>query len=328
MGTHDIEQKNDTSLDENYTSLSATKEFLMSLVSSCPDAIVAIDREGTFILFNEAAERLTGFNREEMVGRFQITAFYRTPEMARQLKKMIYSPHFGGPGRVEGVEVEVQTQDGRSVPIRLSATLVLKDGKEIGSVGFFHDLTQRKQLEDELRRLSITDSLTGLYNRRQFYMMLTEEVNRAVRYNRPLCLVCLDLDNFKPINDTYGHQEGDNILRLLGQCARHRLRAQDFAFRYGGDEFAILMVENDLGQASRAADRFRRSFNESCGLTLSLPQDKTPPVSLSMGVAQLESGESPENLFKRADLAMYEAKRAGGDRIIEAGPHIGRTSIP
>ena len=128
-------------------------------------------------------------------------------------------------------------------------------------MGFFHDLTERKKLEDELRKRSITDSLTNLYNRRHFHTTLMGGNGTfPFVYERPLSLATFDLDHFKPFNDTYGHQEGDNILRFVAECVASVFRSTDNAFRLGGDEFAILLVETDLENARLVMDRFRAGF--------------------------------------------------------------------
>lgn len=292
--------------------------LLHSLVTMCPDGIIAVDRQGVIILFNQAAEQLTGLKACEVIGRLAITEVYRSPQMARDIKRKLHSPEMGGPGRLEGLEVEVKNRQGQLVPIRLSALLLSEDGREVGSVGFFHDLTRQRALENELRRLSVTDGLTGLANRRHFHNMLSTEVARSQRYGRPLSLICLDLDHFKPFNDNFGHQEGDTILRLVADCARNHLRAQDHAFRFGGDEFMLLLVETPRQDGLAAAERFRCFFNTRWPQALAGPSKQLKPVTLSLGVAQYVAGEHVESLIMRADLAMYEAKRAGGDRVILA----------
>jgi diguanylate cyclase (GGDEF)-like protein/PAS domain S-box-containing protein len=302
----------------------ADHEFLESLISLCPDGIIAVDNEGTIVVFNQAAEKLTGYARTEVLGKVNITQVYQPPELARAIKKKIYSPEFGGPGRLDGLEVEIISRNGRKVPIRLSGTLLHLNGEEMGSVGFFHDLTRQKLLEDRLRQLSITDSLTGLYNRRHFYSILHIEATRAQRYQRALSLACFDLDNFKPFNDTYGHLEGDQILRFVGQTVHSVLRGVDHAYRYGGDEFVMLFPETKLDEAAKAAERLRHSFNERWPSQAPKPNRELRPVTLSLGVAELVPGEGAENLVKRADLAMYEAKRAGGDSTLKAGAKISR----
>jgi len=301
----------------------ASKDFLDKLVLMCPDGIIGVNREGTVIIFNEAAEKLTGLNAEGVLGKVSITDVYHYPELARDIKKKLYSPNNGGVGRVDGIEVYVKGSGGQKVPIRLSASLLNENGKEIGSVGFFHDLTERKQLEEELRRRSITDSLTGLYNRRHFHTILGDEVKRSGRYNRQLTLAYFDLDNFKPFNDNYGHQEGDNILRLVGESMKAMLRSTDYAFRVGGDEFAFLMVETDLEHGAPALERFRTIFNEKWPVRMSYLGSKLKPVTMSIGVAQLAINEKSDKLQLRADLAMYEAKSAGGNCTVRASEEIG-----
>lgn len=300
----------------------ASKEFVESLIQSCPDGIIGINREGTIIIFNRAAETLIGLKASKILGKASITNVYSPPELARQIKKQLYSDGKGGVGCLDGMEIEVRGADGKTVPIRLSATLLFEKGKEIGSVGFFHDITERIRMEEELRKHAITDSLTGLLNRRQFHNMLSTEVDRSHRYDRPLTMAMFDLDHFKPFNDTYGHQEGDDILRLVSQTMKQNLRQQDQAFRLGGDEFAFILVETDLEQGKLAVERFRKSFNDAWPSKMSHLGTKLPPVTLSLGMAQLAERERADKLIKRADLAMYEAKRDGGDGLKVAKPEI------
>ena len=315
-------------LEQQGKDMMASKDFLDKLVLVCPDGIMAVDRKGVVIIFNEAAEKLTGLDAEAVIGKMTIQDVYGVPELARDVKKKIYSDEYGGPGRVDGLEVSVKREDGTIIPIRLSAALILSSGsemgqEEIGSVGFFHDLTLRKEMEAELRKRSITDSLTNLFNRRHFHASLMDEMERAVRYERALSLAIFDLDNFKPFNDTYGHQEGDNILSFVAECISSVFRTTDNAFRIGGDEFAILMVETNLESAGMVMDRFRKAFAERWPLKMTYLGRKLKPVTMSIGVAQLTTGEKADKFQMRADLSMYEAKKAGGDRTVLAGEKIG-----
>jgi diguanylate cyclase (GGDEF)-like protein len=138
-----------------------------------------------------------------------------------------------------------------------------------------------------------------------------------------LSLAIFDLDNFKPFNDTYGHQEGDNILCFVSECISSVFRTTDNAFRLGGDEFGALLVETDLKKAGLVMDRFRATFAERWPLKMAYMGQKLQPVTMSVGVAQLVQGEKADKFQMRADLAMYEAKKAGGDRSVLAGDKIG-----
>lgn len=304
----------------------SANDFANELAMLCPDAIIGVDLKGIITFFNPAAERLTGYTAEEALGKLSITEIYGSMERAREIKAALMSNDHGGPGRLEGYETKGCNREGNYAPVRLSAVVMTRGNEVIGSVGFFHDMTRRKQLEDELRRLSITDSLTSLYNRRHFHSCLTDEVSRCGRYQRPLSLICLDLDNFKPFNDNFGHSVGDAILTLVADCSKQMLREQDTAFRIGGDEFCLMLVETDLNSAMVAAERFRQAFNDQWPIAMSFLDKEMPPVFMSLGAAELQPSEKADSFLMRADLAMYEAKKAGGNRSVAARASIDRAA--
>ncbi len=300
------------------------KDFLADMIAMCPDSIIGVNREGTVIIFNRAAENLLGYKAAEVIGKMGIADVYGSADVAREIKKKIYSPEYGGTGRLEGLELDAVNRMGRPIPLRLSAILMEKEGQESGSVGFFHDMTLQKQMEDRLRELSVTDSLSGLFNQRHFYAVLSSEIERSRRYGRELSLICFDLDHFKQCNDRLGHLEGDNIICTVGEILRESLRKADSAFRYGGDEFMVLMPETGMENALFTADRIRKNFNSRWHFSHLCKNSDLLAVTLSMGIATLAPDEPSDNFVKRADLAMYEAKRSGGNRAVEAAMQIGR----
>ncbi|WP_309474780.1 GGDEF domain-containing response regulator [Dissulfurirhabdus thermomarina] len=174
-------------------------------------------------------------------------------------------------------------------------------------------IIRERNLRAQLRRLSIHDALTDLYNRRHFETRLEEEAQRAIRQSYPLYLLMVDVDRFKDYNDRLGHQAGDEVLRRLARVLEQSTRRHvDNAFRYGGDEFAVIVPQASLEQAAQIAERIRRTYLEE-GLA---------PTTLSIGVARLqENGEQDvrerlRRLVRCADEAMYAAKHAGGDRVV------------
>jgi len=167
-----------------------------------------------------------------------------------------------------------------------------------------------KQTQEMLESLSIHDGLTGLYNHREFHRWLEREVARYHRYRRPLSLLMLDIDHFKKVNDTYGHQAGDEVLRALAQLLRHGVRTVDKVGRYGGEEFGVLLPETSAERAVIVATHLRQRVE---GLEITLPQGQTLHITISVGVATFDvDAKSEQELVAAADRALYAAKRGGG----------------
>lgn len=288
-----------------------TAKGLQNLVSICPDPVIGVSRDGTINHFNGSASRLLGYPHDKVVGLVNIASLYGSRETGRAIKRAIHGEDWGGRGKVEGYETCLVTSDGRQLPIRLSATLLLDNDEEIGSIGFFHDMSAAKAMESRLRQLSITDDLSGLYNVRHFNITLEDELIRSRRYGRPLSLMCLDMDNFKQVNDLMGHQEGDKVISSTASTLRNALRSADLAFRYGGDEFMVLLPETQMGEAVALGERIRRATCKCITGTDSLCVD----LSVSIGVAEYDMQEDADALMRRADQAMYSAKRCGGNAL-------------
>jgi len=281
----------------------------------CPDPIIGVNRQGVITLFNPAAESLLGYSKAEMIGHFHIGNLYHPPEAAKEVKRLMYSPEHGKFGQIQNHETHLLSKQGRVIPIRISATVLSDNEEEIGSVGFFHDLSETIALQDSLKKLSITDSLTGLYNQRHFHSLLGTEIERARRYQHYLSLVCIDMDNFKSVNDSLGHLEGDNLLRFVGDTLRSLLRESDAAFRYGGDEFMLLLPETDAEEASYFGDRLIEVFESQKSGILTEYNKTHLPVGLSIGISQINADDDANLVIKRADLAMYQAKKVEGCSI-------------
>jgi len=277
---------------------------LQELVSLSPDPIIAVNRTGVIVLFNSAAEQLLGYRSEEIIGRLVITQVYPTVEHARKVNQQMYA----SPDRhIQGYETQLVAKSGRVIDIRLSARLIVRDGEDVGSIGFFHDLTETKQLEAQLKQMSVTDNLTGLHNQRHFFAVLETEIERARRHHRPLNLICIDLDNFKQVNDVLGHLEGDHALRFTAQVMQAELRKVDMAFRYGGDEFMVLLLDTPGAEARAIGHRLKTAFNQRWAEKW-MPKPGCPLVSLSIGIAEFNQQESAEELMRRADILMYKSK--------------------
>ena len=165
---------------------------------------------------------------------------------------------------------------------------------------------ENAKLYRELKYISTTDALTGIYNYRYFTQTLDSEIARAKRYKRNLSFLMIDVDQFKPYNDALGHLEGDKLLKSVAKTIKQNVRETDVVCRYAGDEFGVILPETDLAQAKITAEKIRRKVSE-------LPVNR--PISLSIGVAQHTSGADRHDLIRRADSHLYAAKQNGKNQI-------------
>ncbi len=172
-------------------------------------------------------------------------------------------------------------------------------------------------LHETVQRQAVTDELTGLYNHRRFQEALASELERSKRFEQDMSLVMLDIDNFKSINDTYGHQQGDRVLREVARILRENSREIDAPARYGGEELAVVLPQTDQNGAFNLAERVRAGIEE-----LRLPLldgGGTMSVTASLGVASLAgSAADADELVAAADAALYRAKRGGKNQTIRA----------
>lgn len=200
-------------------------------------------------------------------------------------------------------------RDGREFPIELTVATWADEGGRLFFIGIIRDITERKQLEEDLRRMATTDSMTGVYNRRRFLELMVQEMHRAHRMIHPLALIMLDIDLFKRINDTYGHAIGDEVIKSLTRACTSELREIDIFGRIGGEEFAILLPELRREQGLEVAERLRRKIET---LEVEANDRRIVRFTVSMGVAVLGMDDRiPELFFARADVALYHAKEDG-----------------
>lgn len=173
-------------------------------------------------------------------------------------------------------------------------------------------IAHNKEITDELKLLAATDNLTGAYNRRQFRETIWQELNRAVRYGEALTLVAFDIDHFKAVNDTFGHNRGDEVLKKIADIVRDNIRTTDIFARTGGEEFALITPSTDPASAAETAERLRETIN-------SHSFDSIGTVTVSFGVAGFKKGDNINAFIDRADKALYKAKELGRNRVEIAG---------
>jgi len=302
-----------------------------STLQGLPAAVMVLDQDHKVVHWNKAMERLTGLTAKDVVGtRKQWRSFYDEPrpvladliiDMDWNAIKRLYgdkglkpSPVIGGGLECEDFFVRLNGAD-RHLYF-LAAPILDEDGRVVRAVETLVDFTDKRALEDELRRLSVTDDLTGLYNQRFFYATLGREVEAARRYGAPLALLLLDLDHFKLFNDSYGHLEGDRVLRRFARSMQDAVRATDLACRYGGEEFVVLLPHTDAKEALVVAERIRQSVEELEFYPVVPGQgQRKARITVSVGASLFATKGDMNDLVRQADAAMYCAKEAGRNRV-------------
>lgn len=282
-------------------------------------AIVSTDLRGFVRSFNVGAERMFGYSAREVLGRPVPENVFvkdeirrRAHDLSQALGREIRGFEVVGALVGEGHEEHEWTclrRDGRQLKVNLIITGVRdSSGGLIGYLGIATDVTLRKEAELELRRLSVTDALTGVHNRRYFREQLELGMARCSRSGEPLSLVMFDIDHFKDINDRFGHEAGDTVLVTLCQRVAQRLRKVDVFCRLGGEELVVLCPGSSLEQAARLAEAL-------CEALRSHPIEGFGVVTASFGIAGWVAGESADDLMRKVDRAVYRAKRLGRDRV-------------
>ena len=294
-----------------------SEERYRTILDEMADAYFESDLAGNFTFFNDAICRQLGYSREEMMRtNSQNTVVEEDKKRVYKIYENIYRT--GKPEK--SILYKVLRKDG--IPGFAETTafpLRNQKGEIIGFRGVGRDITERKLLEEALRddekrfrELSIIDELTQLYNSRHFYFQLKIELDRSNRYEQPLTLLLLDLDNFKAFNDAYGHVEGDHVLWRLGQVVKRCLRETDFAYRYGGEEFTILLPMTTRADGTVMAERIRAELKKE---SFSPEAGKDVHMTVSIGIGQFKLQEDMKDFVRRVDQLMYQGKKNGKDMV-------------
>jgi diguanylate cyclase (GGDEF)-like protein/PAS domain S-box-containing protein len=292
----------------------AEKERAQVTLQSIGDAVISTDPEGRIDYINPVAETLTGWSLAEARGQPIGAVLKLVNELTRE---PIENSLSGALGRSEsGLPTEhavLITRSGDEVAIQESAApICASSGVVIGAVVVFHDVTKERRLKRALSWQASHDALTGLINRREFDNRLHAALLSAQRGEGAHALLYIDLDQFKVINDTCGHQAGDRLLRDVTGLLQTRVRASDIIARLGGDEFGVLLESCTLEQATRIAEGIRQAIRDFRFVWGS----STLSVGASIGIVQIRAEtENGANLMSAADIACYAAKDAGRNRI-------------
>jgi diguanylate cyclase (GGDEF)-like protein/PAS domain S-box-containing protein len=287
-------------------SIEKQRENLAAILESVGEGVYGVDKDGRITFMNPAAQKVLGQDDVETlqgVNAYDIF-HYNNRDVGRDLLKEAY---FSGE-QLKGWETQFRHKSGKEIPVDCTLYALSVNGKQEGSVIAFRDISERKMMEEKLRWQATHDHLTGLYNRRYFESYLEKEIGSVSRTGIMSALVYLDLDRFKYVNDTAGHEVGDQLLVDLSQEVSKHLRRHDVAARIGGDEFALILKNVDETVAVSIADEIRTSLSN---LRVH-HDDKAYHVNASFGVAMMDTPDATAgDVMANADIACHISKRLG-----------------
>ncbi len=287
------------------------------LIEFAPDGIVVVNEQHEIIMVNDRTRQLTGYSRGELLSQ----------PIEKLVPEEISAMHVGWRNeyeqglrpnahkRGESSELFCRRRDGSTFPADISVSPLAGDeGPMVFAI--IRDITERKKFEEILRKLSTTDGLTGLANRRSFDEAIKLEWRRALRAGTSIALIMVDIDNFKELNDTYGHPAGDECLRIVSRVLKSMIsRAGDLAARYGGDELVILLPTTNINEARKIAEEIRSAVERTKILPYGSDTGFFATLSIGIGAVVPDQGASVEGLLAMADGALYRAKQSGRNRI-------------
>jgi|GEM_PF-5819293 len=280
---------------------------LSQIVEQTDDTIKMTDKSGRLTYVNDSFVAHSGYTRDEILGKKPsiLKSGKHTDEFYKELWQTISSKQ---PFR--GVLIN-RKKDGSIYHESLTITPIINNMNEItGYVSTGKDITERIELENKLTQLASTDPLTGLCNRRRLEESLAVEIARVTRHSSPMALIMFDIDHFKSINDLFGHDVGDDVLKDIAKVIQLNIRKTDIFARWGGEEFIILTPETTEENVEILAEKLRYAIEN---YDFGLPQK----ITASFGVTQYIGGETSEQIIKRADKAMYQAKENGRNRVVK-----------
>ena len=289
--------------------------LLEAIFHTASDAILVVDEAHNIQMANRSAEKIFGYMLDELMGmsvqellpeRFRV----RHEKQLGEYRKQGHAQIMG-----EGRQVYGLNKKGLEVPLEIGLSKIDMDG-QVYTTALVRDISKRKQLEAELTFLATHDQLTNLYNRHYIDEHLKQHVHRAKRYDQSFSLLYMDLNQFKPINDKYGHTAGDDIIRQVAERIKEMVRESDVVARIGGDEFLVVLEQTEQDTDVEAiVSRIITSLTEP----YNLPSAITASIGVSVGIAIFpKHGHDAAELLKSADNAMYAAKQSGQSTYLYA----------
>jgi diguanylate cyclase (GGDEF)-like protein/PAS domain S-box-containing protein len=291
--------------------------FYKELMDNLYDGVYFVDKDRTITFWNKGAERLTGYSKTDAQGRSCFEGFLAHVDDSgkRLCDEGCPLSDVLADGQSREEDLYLHHMDGHRVPVSVRVSPIMDEqGEIVGAVEVFSDnsahVANQRRI-DELEQLALLDSLTRIGNRRYLEMTLEAKLAETARYNTQIAIFFMDIDDFKEINDTWGHDIGDEVLKVVSRTLTAVMRPMDILGRWGGEEFIAAATNVNRGTARSIAERFRKLIEES-----SVPVDKERiNFTISVGATIARPNDDLASIVKRADQKMYEAKKAGKNRV-------------
>jgi diguanylate cyclase (GGDEF)-like protein/PAS domain S-box-containing protein len=284
-----------------------TINHLKQTLDNIPSYVYIKNKDSKYLYANKLTLQLFNCSEEELIGRSDTDFFpSETASYLREVDLKVLN------GLNNEQEIGVDNSDGsKTTYLEIKSPIFSSnDSKEIiGLLGISTDISKIKQLEVELIQSSNTDPLTHLHNRKSYNEQIKKSLGLYNRYETPFTMIIYDVDDFKHINDKYGHKVGDNVLINLSKFITSMIRENDYHFRIGGEEFVLILSNTTIDNGKTIAEKICKSVSENEKI---LEVDK---VTISMGIAEVIENDTEDSLFKRVDELLYKAKRGGKNKV-------------
>ncbi|MGL5435849.1 MAG: diguanylate cyclase [Lachnospiraceae bacterium] len=292
------------------------EDLYLSIINNLCDGVYFVDTERKIIMWNKAAEEITGYRADEIVGTHcQDSMLNHIDGEGRPLCSIgcpLFATIIDGKQRKENVYV--RHKKGYRIPVLVNIFPFEKDGEIVGAIEIFTQNSPsvyEDNLIEQLSGIAMHDSLTGLPNRHYLKSYLDYKLGEYKRFDRLIAVMFADIDNFGQFNNLYGHDIGDKVLINVGESIAHNIRKNDLVGRWGGEEFVGIYSISQTSDAPIIGEKFRRLISDT-GVTY---QEEELNISASVGITVVRPEDTAESLIERADLLMYQSKKEGKNRV-------------
>ena len=288
------------------------KRIFKAISDKATDAVIVADINGDILYWNERAQQIFGYSAEEVLGKYvhDVLPVKSLRDKADKSFKKFQQAGGIGPLIGQGIHVQGLSKSGEIVHVHFSPNTIEIDGKKF-IFAFIRDITQLIHLQERLERQSLTDELTGVFNRRAFMKVAKKAFVHAQRHNEAFSLLLFDIDFFKSVNDNFGHHVGDAVIQSVSQHVEKSIRDDDILGRVGGEEFYVALPKTPMTSAVDIAERIRAKIENQ---TIQC-NGHSIQVTVSIGVATLFAQDTFLHIQQRSDKALYQAKNLGRNQV-------------